>query len=201
MDDDFTALMRQVRRKTDADVSNSYLSVFDYVTLDEWNTRMGAHSMKYRRKFLEGVFEDHELKGVHLIEQKEVDRTMEAISTEQIRWEGLGYEGAMVKSPDAVYKFGRSKHMLKVKSFHDIDLEVIGFKEGTGKHVGKLGSILVDCKGVEVNVGSGFNDEQRVEIWENRERYLGMTAECRYQEMTEDGSLRFPTFVHWRLDR
>jgi len=201
MDDDFTALMRQVRRKTDADVSSSYLSVFDYVTLDEWSNRVGVHSMKDRRKFLEGVFSTHELKGVHLIEQLEVPRTMEAIFTEQIRWEGLGYEGAMVKSPDAVYKFGRSKYMLKVKSFHDIDLEVIGFKGGTGKHKGKLGSILVDCNGVEVNVGSGFNDEQREEIWENKDKYLGMTAECRYQEMTEDGSLRFPTFVYWRLDK
>ena len=65
----------------------------------------------------------------------------------------------------------------------------------------KLGSILVDCNGVEVNVGSGFKDDQRTEIWANRDSYLGMTAECRYQEMTEDGSLRFPTFVYWRLDK
>ena len=204
MDEDFAALMRQVRRKTDANVSSSYLAVFDYITLDDWAAQKGTKSMRARRAFLESVFATFtgkQLSGVFLVEQKEVPCTMEAIAAEQARWEALGYEGAMVKSPNAVYKFGRSKHMLKVKSFSDIDLKVIGFKEGTGKHVGKLGSILVDCNGVEVNVGSGFDDEQRTEIWNNRDAYLGMTAEVKYQEVTPDGSLRFPTFVYWRLDK
>lgn len=201
MDEDFAALMRQVRRQTNTDVSSSYLAIFDYITLNDWAAQKGTVSMRDRRAFLESVFAANQLSGVFLVEQKEIPCTMPAIAAEQAAWEAQGYEGAMVKSPDAVYKFGRSKYMLKVKSFSDIDLKVIGFKEGTGKHVGKLGSILVDCNGVEVNVGSGFDDEQRTEIWANQDKYLGMTAECRYQEMTEDGSLRFPTFVYWRLDK
>jgi DNA ligase 1 len=201
MDDDFAALMRQVRRKTDANVSSSYLAVFDYVTLSDWAAQKGTVSMRDRRTFLETVFAHYNLEGVYLVEQKEIPCTMTAIAAEQATWEAEGYEGAMVKSPDAVYKFGRSKYMLKVKTFIDIDLPVIGFKEGIGKHVGKLGSILVDCNGVEVNVGSGFDDEQRTEIWANRDSYLGMTAEIKYQERTPDGSLRFPTFQWWRLDK
>jgi len=201
MSDNFTALMRQVRRKTNVDVSDSYLAIFDFVTLDEWETRVGVHSMSYRRAHLEKVFSENQLDGVFLVEQKEIDNDLGQVIVCQREWEALGYEGAMVKNPDAPYNFGRSDSVLKVKSFHDIDLEVIGFRGGTGKHKGKLGSILVDCNGVEVNVGSGFKDDQRIEVWENKDKYLGMTAECRYQEMTEDGSLRFPTFVHWRLDK
>ena len=91
--------------------------------------------------------------------------------------------------------------MIKVKSFFDVDLMVIDFKEGTGRHSGKLGSILVDFNGVEVNVGSGFDDDMRAQVWDNRHEYLGMTAEVRYQEITPDGSLRFPTFVCWRTDK
>jgi len=201
MDEDFTALMRQYRRKTGANVTKSYLTVFDYVTLEEWDNRKGTVTMRARRDLLEDIFMANRLEGVFLIEQVEVDKSMDAIAVWQAKWESLGFEGAMVKNPDAVYKFGRSRDMLKVKSFIDIDLEVIGFKEGTGKNIGKLGSLFVDHNGVEVNVGSGFDDEQRVEIWNNQDDFLGTTAECRYQEETDDGSLRFPTFVCWRLDK
>jgi len=201
MSNDFTALMRQVHRKKNVDVSSAYLALFDAVTLEEWDSKKGTSPLRDRRRRLEKICNEHSLDGVLLVEQKEIDCETGAISAQQKIWEEQGYEGAMVKNPDAVYKFGRSRGMLKVKSFHDIDLEVIGFKEGTGKHRDKLGSILVDFRGVEVNVGSGFDDEQRSEIWNNRDNYLGMTAECRYQEITPDGSLRFPTFVCWRLDK
>jgi len=201
MDEDFTALMRQYRRQTGANVSKSYLTIFDYVTLEEWDNRKGVATMRERREWLESLFDNVGSDNIFLIEQQEVEKSMDAIASHQAHWESLGFEGAMVKSPDAVYKFGRSHDMLKVKSFIDIDLEVIGFKEGTGKNVGKLGAVWVDHNGVEVKIGSGFDDEQRVEIWNNKDDFLGMTAECRYQEETEDGSLRFGTFVCWRLDK
>lgn len=201
MSENFTALMRQVRRKTDVDVSDSYLAIFDFITLDEWETRVGVHPMTHRRAHLEKIFYENQLDNVFLVEQKEIDNDLSQVIVCQRDWESQGFEGAMVKNPDAPYNFGRSDAVLKVKSFHDIDLEVIGFKEGTGRHIGRLGSILVDCNGVEVNVGSGFKDDQRTEIWDNRDDYLGVTAECRYQEMTDDGSLRFPTFVCWRVDK
>ena len=59
----------------------------------------------------------------------------------------------------------------------------------------------MEFEGVEVYVGSGFDDEMRDEVWKNQSGYLGMTAEVRYQEVTPDGSLRFPTFVCWRTDK
>jgi DNA ligase 1 len=201
MDENFTALMRQVRRQTDADVSSSYLALFDYVTPEDWKNQNGTVSMRGRRLFLESIFANNTFTGIVLIEQKEIPCTAEAVAAEQVAWESQGFEGAMVKSPDAVYKFGRSKHVLKCKSFFDADVPVTGFREGTEKLAGNLGSLFVDFNGVEVNVGSGFSDEQRAEIWNNQDKYLGMIAECRYQEITPDGSLRFPTFVCWRLDK
>jgi DNA ligase-1 len=206
MDEDFTALMRQARRKENADVSNSYLALFDVVELGEWDVRKGREPLRIRRQRLEGALQDRDFKYLKLVEQVPVSKAPEVID----RWHRLyvsrGYEGAMVKNPDLPYSFGRSDAVIKVKSFFDADLTVVGFKEGTGKHVGKLGSILVDFGGNEVNVGSGFDDEQREEVWRNRDKYLGMTAEVRYQEVTLDSegnpnSLRFPTFVCWRLDK
>jgi DNA ligase-1 len=99
------------------------------------------------------------------------------------------------------YCFGRSDAVVKVKAFNDVDLRVTGFLEGRGRHKGSLGAILVNFNGVKVRVGSGFGDTDRAEVWADKEKFLGMTAEIRYQEITPDGSLRFPTFVCWRTDK
>jgi len=112
-----------------------------------------------------------------------------------------GYEGAMIKDLDAPYKFGRGPEVMKLKAFHDADLKIKRLLEGTGKHSGKLGSVVVDYNGVEVQVGSGFSDELRETIWDDPEAFLGRIIEVRYQEVTPDGSLRFPTFVCFRNDR
>jgi DNA ligase 1 len=201
MSENFTALMRQVHRKYGVDVSGAYLTVFDYISLADWDANKSTETFAERRAKLEKIFAENKLVGVELIEQREIDNDLNQVIACQKEWEALGFEGAMVKNPNAPYAFGRSDSVLKVKSFFDIDLPVIGFKEGVGRHVGSLGSILVDNSGVEVNVGSGFSDEQRVEIWNNQDRYLGLIAELRAQETTEDGSLRFPTFVCWRVDK
>jgi DNA ligase-1 len=90
---------------------------------------------------------------------------------------------------------------MKLKEFHDVDLPIEGLIEGTGKHTGKLGSVRVVFNGVEVQVGSGFSDELRESIWASPNDFMGRIIEIRYQEVTPDGSLRFPTFVCFRNDR
>ena len=107
----------------------------------------------------------------------------------------------MIKDLDAPYKFGRGPEVMKLKAFHDVDLKVRGLQEGTGKHSGKLGSVLVSYNGVDVQVGSGFSDELRESIWASPDDFIGRTIEVRYQEVTPDGSLRFPTFACFRNDR
>ena len=88
-----------------------------------------------------------------------------------------------------------------MKDFYDVDLEVVGFEEGEGRNTGVLGAVIVKHKDVLVNVGSGFSDNDRKTIWENRTKFRGQIAEIRYQEETPDGSLRFPTFRGWRPDK
>ena len=201
MDEDFVALMRQIHRKEGKDVSKSYLALFDYVSLDEWNSRKGSLPLSDRRKKLENAFLGGKFKYLKLVEQESIEKDAASIDKYHREYVSQGYEGAMVKNPNLPYSFGRSDAVIKVKSFSDADLTVIGFKEGTGRHAEKLGSILVEFNGVEVNVGSGFDDDMREHVWKNKTDYMGMTAEVRYQEITQDGSLRFPTFVCWRTDK
>ena len=107
----------------------------------------------------------------------------------------------MIKDLEAPYKFGRGWEVMKFKAFHDVDLPVKGLLEGTGKHAGKLGSFVIEYKGVEVQVGSGLTDDLREAIWDSPNDFIGRTIEVRYQEVTPDGSLRFPTFVCFRNDK
>jgi len=138
---------------------------------------------------------------VQPVERVECNTDYEEIKAEHDAYVKDGYEGAMIKFLDAPYKFGRGHEVMKLKAFHDVDLPVVGLLEGTGKHAGKLGSFQVVYQGVEVQVGSGLTDDLREAIWSDQENFLGRIIEVRYQEVTPDGSLRFPTFVCFRNDR
>ena len=201
MDEDFNSLMRQVHRKVKTNVSKSYYMLFDVVSLEEWEEREGQQALAYRRQKLEIILSGKEFEFLRLIEHKEIDAEVNAIMAYHKECTDRGFEGAMLKNPTMPYCFGRSDAVVKVKAFSDVDLKVTGFLEGRGRHKGTLGAILVDFNGVKVRVGSGFGDEDRSEVWAHRDAFLGKVAEVRYQEVTPDGSLRFPTFVCWRNDK
>ena len=115
-------------------------------------------------------------------------------------------EGIMINICDAPYEFKRTTNLLKVKKMQTMDLEIVGFEEGSGKYKDTLGAILVRYKnGNVVKVGSGFTDWLRSEIWNNRNKYQGMVSEIQYFEPTtnDDGgeSLRFPIFKDFRFDK
>ena len=205
MSKDFTALMRQVYRKEDKDISEVYFAIFDYLTLEEWKEKKGKHTLKKRKRTLNRQIgtahaKEH-LKYLKLVRyEPELLPSDEVLKESHDRWVAQGYEGIMIKDTDSLYSFGRDWSVMKYKAFFDADVPVIGLKEGTGKHQGKLGSFLVDYKGVEVNVGSGLNDELREKLWGDQ-TIIGRIIEVRYQEETPDGSLRFPTFVCFRKDK
>jgi DNA ligase-1 len=115
-------------------------------------------------------------------------------------------EGIMINICDAPYEFKRTWNLLKVKKMNTMDLQIIGFEEGTGRLAGTLGAILVRYKnGNTVKVGSGFTDWLRTEIWNNRGKYMDSIVAIKYFEETtnQDGgeSLRFPIFNDFRPDK
>lgn len=116
-----------------------------------------------------------------------------------------GKEGAMIKDINMPYEFKRSNAVLKLKEFFTMDLRIVGAEEGTGKYEGMLGALLVaDDEGkISTKVGSGFTDDDRVELWVEwiSGRLEGKIAEVNAQEVTKDGSLRFPTFIGLRFDK
>ncbi len=202
MGKDFIDLMRQAYRKENADVSDAYLALFDFLPLEEWESRDAKLTASER--YLElatRIGYNFGLRYLKRVNRSIVEADYEKIKSLHDEYVSKGYEGAMVKDLDAPYKFGRGPEVMKLKAFHDVDLTVERLIEGTGKHSGKLGSVVVNYHGVEVQVGSGFSDELRDTIWSTPDMFINRTIEVRYQEVTPDGSLRFPTFVCFRNDR
>lgn len=114
-------------------------------------------------------------------------------------------EGLMLNT-DVPYLRTRHRGILKVKRFYTMDLRITGVEEGTGRLEGTLGALVLDYKGNEVKVGTGFSNEQRRDFWEQRESIIGSLCEVKYKEISSDKktgkqSLQFPVFVRIRTDK
>ena len=212
MGEDFISLMRQAYRKTGIDTSGTYLALFDYLPLSEWRSKKSTMTTFQRYDELLSRISGKEITSVGMgmsnnhtyikpVERKYIKSDLALIESIHDNYVNQGYEGIMIKDIDATYKFGRGWEVMKYKAFHDVDLPIQQLLEGTGKHSGKLGSVVVCLNGVDVQVGSGFSDNLRSQIWADKELFVGKVIEIRYQEVTPDGSLRFPTFVCFRNDR
>lgn len=113
----------------------------------------------------------------------------------------LGFEGVMLKNPDAPYTPGRSRAVLKLKPWFDTNATVLEAIAGEGKHAGRLGALVIRTEGgIVCKVGTGFSDAERVALWANRDALPGTIVEICYQELTKRGALRFPTFRRVRGD-
>ena len=212
MSSSFQDLMRQVHRKSDVAAGDAVLNLFDIVPLHEFRAGSGTQTQVQRTAQLNGwyaMIADH-MPNVAVVGQELVDL---ATAEGQKRFADInasaiagGYEGIMIKDPDAVYETKRTVAWLKQKPFIEVSLTVVGTEEGTGKNAGRLGALIVegtdDGKLIRTNVGSGLTDADRTEFWNDRSGLVGNVVEVRADAVTQnqDGSysLRFPRFLRFR---
>ena len=169
--------------------------------------------------------EDTEI-NVFVVPQHELVNTFELNAFEhEVLAEG--YEGVMLRHPDAPYKFGRSTaregYLLKVKRFHDAEFEIVGFEEemfnaneattselGRTKRSshkankipkGRLGALVLKYGDTTFNCGTGFNDAERERIWAERDSYLGMLAKIKYFAHGIKDVPKLPSFLGIRDER
>jgi DNA ligase-1 len=118
-------------------------------------------------------------------------RDADHLRAELARVEALGGEGLMLREPGSKYQIGRSTTLLKVKTFHDAEATVVDHQAGSGRHKGRLGALVVQlADGTQFSVGTGFSDAQR-----ESPPPIGSTITFRYQELSDRGVPRFPSFV------
>ncbi len=161
------------------------------------------HARLYTARY--GLLQSDHQNNVFVVPQEEIGSLFELNAFERDIL-AQGWEGVMLRRPDAPYKFGRSTaregYLLKVKRFHDDEFEIVGFEEemfnaneattselGRTKRSshkankvpkGRLGALVLKYGNTTFNCGTVFNDAERENIWAERERYLGQFAKIKY---------------------
>ena len=209
----FQDLMKQVHRKDDVQAQDARLCLFDILPLVEFKQGKSVMGQSRRHKFLQNfanIFADSGF--IEIIPQIEVnlDELVGEIEYKDYNKKAIedGFEGIMIKDPDAKYECKRSTSWLKQKPFIEVSLAVVAVEEGTGRNEGKLGALVCegedDGKKILVNVGSGLTDDQREEFWVAKDSLIGQVVEIRADAATRSQdsedlwSLRFPRFLRFR---
>jgi DNA ligase-1 len=212
MSSSFQDLMTQVHRKSDVKANDAILNLFDVIPLADfeqgiWDKRQEDRSamVYYWHKKHKDVLPNVTVVGHELVdlETEEGQQRYKEINALAIAG---GYEGIMLKDPEAGYECKRSVAWLKLKPFIEVSLTIVAVEEGTGRNVSKLGAFVCegedDGKSIRVNVGSGFTDSNRDTYWSSRDTIIGNIVEVRADAVTQnqDGtySLRFPRFLRFR---
>ena len=97
----------------------------------------------------------------------------------------LGYEGIIVRNAFAPYVRKRSTYIMKFKPKQKDDYIIIGSEEGRDRLEGTLGTLVcASGDGETFNVGSGFSDSLRNDLWANRDSLPGKVCRVKYQHIT-----------------
>lgn len=164
---------------------------------------------------------------IKLVPQFKIEDAFALHQYEEVMLE-RGFEGVMLRAINGGYKYGRSTvregHLMKLKKFADSEAKIIGFEERmhntnektidelgrakrsshkANKHgTDTLGALRVRdvSSGVEFDVGTGFDDSLRAEIWNNRKLYLKKTIKYKYFPTGSKDKPRFPVFIGFRKD-
>ena len=199
--EDFQGIMKEIKRK-DHTIKNPKYKIFDYLTLEEFDTQTSTRNLSLRLS----TCVKPKLNCVEMLEQWKVEsdehlQELAELATKN-NWEGL------ILRKDCEYKGKRSNDLLKVKKFFDKEYVVKSIETSTHRIIVNgleveeemLSNVVIEHKGCDVGVGSGFDQTERRKYFKNPELIIGKTITVQYFEETlnQDGchSVRFPVVKH-----
>jgi len=202
--ENFQDVMKEIRRKNHT-IKNPKFVIFDYLTLEEFDTQVGTTTLEDRYVNLTDI-DIESTNTLTLLDQHHIE-SEEQFNNMAKEAQQHGYEGIMVRK-NTGYKGKRSKDILKVKEMHDAEYVVQScdfenhriLRDGKEVLMPMLAQIYITHKGNEVGVGSGFSQEQRIKYQLNPEEIIGKTVTIQYFEESQNKaglySLRFPVIKH-----
>lgn len=120
----------------------------------------------------------------------------DALQALLLRTVRAGGEGLVLHRGASTYRAGRSDDLVKVKTHDDAEARVVAHLPGKGKHVGRMGALLVQMpNGHRFKLGAGFSDADR-----SAPPPIGAWVTYRFRGTHDSGLPRFASFVRVRED-
>lgn len=117
-----------------------------------------------------------------------------------------GHEGTIVKDPTASYASGKRGHgWTKFKANDEMDVVIMGFKDGENSFAGMIGAIEFGQfkDGVLTYRGrcSGMDMKMRKALSNDRPGHMGKVISLAYMGIMPSGSPRHPQYKRFRTDK
>lgn len=217
----FNDLMSQFNRKTNVNTKDAHYAIFDVIWMDDFVAGNSPVTQTNRDKSAQWVCRTVGDARIYHIKKELIDLdTPEGVARlEEFHEDATlaGFEGTMVKDPEAPYVTKRSTAWIKIKPHVTVDLQIIECKLGDAdkKFANTLGRI--HCAGydhaskkfIQIDVGEGtkgsLTDQKRDELWATRDKLVGLTVEILGHEISKDKdgqySIRHARLVAFRPDK
>jgi DNA ligase-1 len=201
-DEDFQSIMKEIGRK-DHIIENGLFQIFDIISIEEFKEKKDSLKLSERIKVLKSILSRNTKTNFIKSLNQEKIKSFQDLDDRIKKASEKGWEGLMLRKND-IYKGKRSNDILKVKTFHDNEYIVKDVMFGTLRYVKDgveieeemLSGVLIEHKGNNVRVGSGFSIDQRQYYFNNPNDIVSKEITVQYFEESQNQngeySLRFP---------
>ena len=198
--EDFAGIIKEIKRK-DHTIVKPYYWMFDMLSMEDFNSKTSEITFGQRITDLLDLSLGKGLTLIGVLPQEICNDNI--FSAMMAQSKANGWEGLMLRK-DAAYKGKRSDEILKVKQMFDDEYIVVDLEndvhrvivDGAEVEELMLKNVIIEHKGNQVRVGSGFSHEQRRHYFENPNEILGKQITVQYFEESQsksgEYSLRFP---------
>ncbi len=201
---------------------------FTLYAFDKWNQGHLSYKDRWLDSFAK-LYSNYTSPHTRLVvlEQRLLNTPEEVISYEE-EVVNAGYEGAMIRSLDGLYKEGRctlrEQNIFKRKPFEeceativDIEEAMLNLNEAVTNELGlttrsscqankipknTLGKLVLRSslwkEDFKASMGRGFNDLIKKAVWDNKEAFIGVTATVKYQKYGSINKPRQPKVIKLR---
>lgn len=203
---ELSKLQEKFYKKHGTEPFNIVYTVWDYLTLEEYDNASSDKPYKERFNTLKDLISEDSI-NIDLIPSVTV-RSISQIKEQFIEAINNNQEGLVIKSLEGKYKSGKPVYQIKYKLEETYDLRVTAFNYGTkgtkNENVISTMDVVSGCGLLKTTAG-GIKEEEMQDITNRQEELLNTIVEikCCGLSKNREGeySLLHPSFVRFRDDK
>ena len=185
-------------KKDQPDSSKVEYHIYDTIRDGNFYSRF----LRFTTDFGDNIFSENECKYLKLVKTTQI-KSHKEVKDRQSEFIAEGYEGAILRTGDCLYKEGaRSSDLLKVKNWMDAEFKIVDVVPGIGK-MENQGMFICDVgNGETFKVRSVGEDSEREEYLANKRNYIGKMLTVKFFEYTDSETPmpRFPVGLRIRSE-